>query len=110
MTYTLTIFKGGGDVDILQQIKILTKSKDDGLVNLLIEKAKVEVLTYCKLDTYTDKLDNVVADIVVEKINRHGTEGLKSQGYSGVSESFNDGYSKNIIEQLERYRKNVRLL
>lgn len=41
------------------------------------------------------------------KLNRYGAEGVASQGFSGVSESYLDGYPEEIRSVLRRYRKLV---
>ena len=43
--------------------------------------------------------------IAIIKLNRLGTEGLADQGFSGVSESFIDGYPADIQAALNRKRK-----
>ena len=40
-------------------------------------------------------------------VNRSGSEGLASQGFSGVSESYLDGYPAEVQAALRRYRKLV---
>lgn len=95
---------------MLENIKLLTNCTNDKLINLYIKKAKEEVLTYCNLQVYSTKLDNVVEDIVILKINQRGTEGLQSQTYSGSSESYINGYSESILKQLNRFKAKVKLL
>ena len=94
---------------MLENIRLLTNCTNDKLINLYIEKAKEEVLTYCNLQVYNANLDNVVEDIVVLKINQRGTEGLQSQSYSGSSESYINGYSDSILKQLNRFKVKVKL-
>ena len=43
--------------------------------------------------------------IAIIKLNRMNTEGLASQSYSGVSESYIDGYPQDILSILNRKRK-----
>jgi hypothetical protein len=47
----------------------------------------------------------VAEKIAVIKLNRTNTEGLASQAYSGVSESYIDGYPAEIQAVLNRKRK-----
>ena len=47
----------------------------------------------------------MAGQIAVIKLNRINTEGLASQGYSGVSESYIDGYPAEIQAVLNRKRK-----
>ena len=48
---------------------------------------------------------SVINEMVVVKCNRQGTEGLQSQSFSGISDSFLDGYPINIINQINGFRK-----
>lgn len=76
----------------------------DDLINLYLEIAKAEVEAYCNraLDT---ELELVAARIAVIHLNRLNTEGLASQGYSGVSESYINDYPADIMKVLNRKRK-----
>ena len=47
----------------------------------------------------------VAERIAIIKLNRINTEGLASQSYSGVSESYIDGYPQDILSILNRKRK-----
>ena len=93
---------------MLDNIKIrlgdaATNYKDE-LINLYIEDAKNEVKSYCNREL-DDELNSCVEKIVVIKLNRVNSEGLASQSYSGVSESYIDGYPADILAVLNRKRK-----
>ena len=47
----------------------------------------------------------VAERIAIIKLNRINTEGLTAQSYSGVSESYIDGYPADILAILNRKRK-----
>lgn len=96
-------------MELLEQIKLLTNKTDDKLIKLLIDRTKVELSTCLRKD-YSADFDNVLADIVVIKLNRVGTEGLASQGYSGISESYLNEYPDYIMKQLNAFRKKVGFL
>lgn len=89
-------------MDILEQVKILSSNTNEALISLLIDKTKIEISEYTKIsfDENNAAMQNVLSDIVVIKLNRLGTEGLSSQSYSGVSESYIDEYPQSIIKQL----------
>lgn len=91
------------------QIKILTNKTDDTLVSLILDKAKREIEAITGQE-YSSKFDNLAVDMAVIKINRLGTEGIASQGYSGASESFLEDYPPYIKNQLDRFRKKYGLI
>ena len=93
---------------MLEEIKILlgdaASNYTDEQINLCIKRATAEVKGYCHREL-DDELTAVVADITIIKLNRINTEGLASQSYSGVNESYIDGYPSDIKAVLIRKRK-----
>lgn len=93
---------------MIEEIKLLlgdaAANYTDDLIELYRKRVSAEVEAYCnrKLDS---ELEAVIADIVVIKLNRMNTEGLASQSYSGVSESYIDGYPAHILAILNRKRR-----
>lgn len=93
---------------MLNDIKIMLGERvsnySDELINLTIKQATAEVETYCNrvLDI---ELSLIVEKIVIIKLNRLNTEGVASQSYSGVSESYTNGYPADIMSVLNRKRK-----
>jgi hypothetical protein len=43
--------------------------------------------------------------MIIYRYNQLGSEGIASQSYSGISQSFTSTYPENIIKQLNTYRK-----
>lgn len=77
-------------------------------ITLYYEMAKAEVETYCRRAIDTE-LEYCCQKIAVLKLLRQGTEGISTQSFSGVSETFVDGYPADIQMILDRKRK-VKLL
>lgn len=92
---------------MLEKIKICLTNNTytDDLINLFIEDTTKEVKIYCNREDIDTELESVIRRIVIIKLNRMNSEGLSSQSYSGVSESFIDGYPQDIISILNRKRK-----
>jgi hypothetical protein len=93
---------------MIEEIKIMlgeaAANFTDAQIGLAYKLALVEVEEYCKRDADAT-LELVAEQIAVIKLNRLGTEGLSSQNYSGVSESYVDGYPSEIVAVLNRKRK-----
>lgn len=93
---------------MIEEIKILlgdaAANYTDAQISLALKMALAEVEEYCnrKADV---ALELVAEKIAVIKLNRSNTEGLASQSYSGVSESYLDGYPAEILAVLNRKRK-----
>ena len=93
---------------MLEEIKLLlgeaAANYSDAQISLAYKIALNEIEEYCKRDADI-ALELIAEQIAVIKLNRMGTEGLASQAYSGVSESFIDGYPDEIKAVLNRKRK-----
>ena len=93
---------------MLQDIRLLlgeaADNYTDAQIELCIRLAIGEVEAYCnrELDKELEMAAMLIAKI---KLNRLNTEGLASQGYSGVNEAYIDGYPQEILAMLNRKRK-----
>lgn len=93
---------------MIEEIKILlgeaAANYTDAQIGLALKMALAEVEGYCNrvLDY---ELEMVAERIAIIKLNRLNTEGLASQSFSGVSESYIDGYPADIVKVLNRKRK-----
>lgn len=92
---------------MIEEIKILlgeaAANYTDAQINLAYRMAAVEVENYCNREL-DEALQFAAEEIAVIKLNRANTEGLTSQSYSGVSESYIDGYPAHIKAILNRKR------
>lgn len=92
---------------MIEEIKVLlgeNTSFTDAQIGLCAKQAIAEVEAYCNRELDYE-LEVVAEKIAILKLNRLGSEGLASQGYSGVSESYIDGYPADILAVLNRKRK-----
>jgi hypothetical protein len=69
--------------------------------------ARNEIETYCRRTFPGEDLcmNYIIARVAVLRLQRIGTDGLASQSYSGVSESYIDGYPADILAVLNMKRK-----
>ena len=93
---------------MLEEIRLMlgdaASNYTDAQISLALKLALAEVEAYCNR-TMDFELELVAERIAVIKLNRINTEGLAAQGYSGVSESYIDGYPADIKAILNRKRK-----
>ena len=93
---------------MIEEIKILLGDAagnfTDAQISLALKLALAEVEAYCnrKVDY---ELEVAALKIAVIKLNRINTEGLASQSYSGVNETYIDGYPEDIQMLLRGKRK-----
>lgn len=97
---------------MVEEIKLLlgdaANNYTEAQIALYLKQTLAEIEAYCRRPVDFE-LEVIATRIVVLKLNRLNTEGLASQSYSGVSESYIDGYSADILAVLNRKRK-VKLL
>ncbi|MBB6622238.1 phage head-tail connector protein [Clostridium gasigenes] len=96
--------------NILASLKLrpgLTEMKDELLLDL-IEDTIIDVQDYTNTEEgfiMPKGCIGIIKDIVVIKANKLGAEGLASESYSGVSQSFLDDLPKDLFRKLKRFRK-----
>lgn len=93
---------------ILEKVKrrsIAAKNQSDDLLNDFIEETQEEVKALIHREDIPLSLEGTIADIIVIKCNRLGTEGISSESFSGVSTSYIDGFPKDILKKLRSCRK-----
>ena len=93
---------------MIEEIKLLlgeaASNYTDALIGLCAKQALAEVEAYCNRNV-DHELELVVERIAILKLNRINSEGLTAQSFSGVSESYIDGYPADILAILNRKRK-----
>lgn len=77
----------------------------DNLLTMLIDDAIEEVINYCNLKQYNTNLDSIVVKMVTQNYGKISNQGLSSQSYSDVSETYVDGYSADLVAQLNKNRR-----
>lgn len=93
---------------MIEEIKLLlgdaADNYSDALISLVYKMSLAEVEDYTGRDADA-ALELVAEKIAIIKLNRINTEGLASQSFSGISESYVDGYPADILAALNRKRK-----
>ena len=93
---------------MLEEIKTLlgdaAANYSDAQISLCLKMALSEVQAYCNRELDYE-LEIVAQRIAIIKLNKLNAEGLSSQSYSGVSESYIDGHPADIMAVLKRKRR-----
>lgn len=96
---------------LLDKVKLIlgiTSTNKDDILLLLLEQATEEALNYTHRE-FTEGLENTIVQMAVVKYNRLGSEGLDSEGYSGVSFDYSSDYPDAIVRALKSKRKLISL-
>ena len=93
---------------MIEEIKLLlgdaAENYTEAQIGLCLKLAIAEVEEYCRREL-DYALEVAALQIAIIKLNRMNTEGLTAQSYSGVSETYIDGYPAEIQALLNRKRK-----
>lgn len=91
--------------EVITYCSALLDTDDTELLGVLYDIVVNEILDYCNIDSIPNTATSVICNMVCVQFNRRLASGLQSQSFSGVSESFINGYPDNILKQLNRYRR-----
>lgn len=93
---------------MIEEIKLMLGAAvgnyTDAQIALALRLALSDIEVYCKRPIDAE-LELVAMRMAVVRLNRINTEGLTAQAYSGVSESYLDGYPEDIQMILRGKRK-----
>lgn len=94
---------------IIEELKVMlgdaASNYTDEQIGLCAKHAIAEVQAYCNREVLDVELQVVAQKIALIKLNRMNSEGLASQSFSGVSESYVDGWPADVLAILKRKRK-----
>lgn len=93
---------------MLTKIKLLlsiTGNEKDDLLKVLLDQVIDYVISYTHNPDSICCLENTIVSMVVFNYNRLGTEGLNSEGYSGVSFNYASDYPETILKALKAHKK-----
>lgn len=94
---------------MIEEIKILlgdtASNYSEELIGLIAKHTIAEVQAYCNRDVLDYELEAVAVRLCVIRLNRMHSEGISAQTYSGISETYIDGYPEDIKAILNRKRK-----
>ena len=77
----------------------------DGKLQAIIDDVTLEVLADTNQSKLIAQLESAVISMSVIAVNRLGTEGLSSEGYSGVSTSYLDDVPPRVASILNANRR-----
>ncbi|MDN5413923.1 MAG: hypothetical protein L0I49_04645 [Lactococcus raffinolactis] len=77
----------------------------DGKLQAIIDDVTLEVLADTNQSKLNTQLESAVISLSVIAVNRIGTEGLASEGYSGVSTSYIDDVPPRVASILNANRR-----
>ena len=90
---------------MIEDLRTLTNCDDTNILSLLVNQCKLIAKDYCNMDEYNQKLDEIVKVMVCQRFNKLSADGISSQSYSGISESYTDDFSPMIYKSLRKHRK-----
>ncbi|MBR2528814.1 MAG: phage head-tail connector protein [Blautia sp.] len=89
--------------DDVAKVKALTGEADDALIELLLDEAEEDALSYTNRTRLPDALRRTVRQIAVIAYNRRGTEGESGRSEGGESYSF-ETLPESVYSVLNKFR------
>lgn len=89
----------------IQRRSNAAKNLDSKVLNEIIDETMDEIRDYLNIEELPNGLEGTIISLVIIKCNKLGSEGLVSEGYSGISQSYINDYPRDIMKKLNRYRK-----
>lgn len=83
----------------------MTFHEKEDVLEIYLDRVNDELEEALGEDVAKSVKDSLKVQMLVEKYNRQGTEVLQTYNYSGVSETFLNGYSQFIQDAIESYKK-----
>lgn len=95
--------------EVIQKVKLLQGIKDnnkDEVLEIFFDIVLDEIIEFIGFDIALEKISqSLLVKMINFKYSRQGTETLASYNYSGVSETFLEGYPEDIKQSLESLKK-----
>lgn len=92
---------------MIEEIKIMLGDGaahfTDAQIGLVLKWSISEVEAYCGRSIDAE-LEICAEKIAVIKLNRLGTEGLSAESFSGISQTYINGYPDDVLKVLNRKR------
>nr|CAJ1874486.1 head-tail adaptor [uncultured phage] len=88
----------------LEELKKMTGESNDEILSSLLLRAKNIILTEANRQKLTPALERLLPELVLELLNRQGSEGEQSRSEGGVSVSYVDGISSHLLASIRNYR------
>jgi len=95
-------------MDKLETLKLLLDIvgfEQDAKLTAIINLCATAAAEHCNRDNMPLEADGLLVQMAIVKFNKLGKEGAAAQSFNGVSESFIDGYPKEIYDSLAKYKK-----
>lgn len=91
-------------VDDMKLLLGLSSTDKDDLLDLLLGQAKSELKRLSNRDDVSE-YKGLIIKMAIFNYNRLGTEGLKSESYSGVSYTYEEDYPESILKEIRSISK-----
>lgn len=83
----------------------ITGNSEDEKIADVIKSAKSFIVGYCRLPEYDPAYDDICIRMAAEDYCRLAAEGVDRRNFSGVYESYRDGYSESVMAVLKSMRR-----
>lgn len=90
---------------MLDDFKRQVGNVDDDTATFYIDKAIKKFKNHCHRQDVPEDAESSIADYAVVRYNRQGSEGLQSESYSGVNNTYEKGIPEEIRKEWDSFKK-----
>lgn len=93
---------------LLQSLNLKIKNVSNELIVDFITDAETDVRTHTNRpapEALPVGCETIIKEIVLMRYNRFGSEGIASESFSGVSQSYVDDFPEDIKRRLNKFRR-----
>ena len=95
------------NIDIMRILLPPDDDSSDMKLEILLEKAGNILLDYLGRDTLPERLNDMVVQIAITLYNRLGNEGEEKRDENGISVSFSELVTDDMMRRLKNYPRKV---
>ncbi|MBY0755027.1 phage head-tail connector protein [Clostridium sardiniense] len=92
-------------VEKIRRRSVAARNKDVMVILDLIEESQFDILDYTNLSEMPEGLKGALIELVIIKCNKLGNEGISSESYSGVSQTFIRDWPKDLKRKIRKFKK-----
>lgn len=95
------------ETKILESLRLRIKNVSDELITDFITDATSDVKTYTNRESeeLPQECSTIIKDLVMIRANKLGSEGISSESFSGVSQTYESDLPPELKRRLNKYRR-----
>lgn len=90
---------------MIDRLKIYYPTVSDDVLEAILEEAQEDFTEYCNVESAPITARSLIIAMAKEKLNKIGSEGIESEEFSDVRQTYVTDYTPGIYKRLAQYRR-----